>query len=74
MATVALEPASGRTHAELAALFTSGYEGYFMPVAVDESAFSFMAGTWDYDLDASLIADNVVELGAEKVAANAERR
>ena len=43
MATVALEPASGRTHAELAALFTSGYEGYFMPVAVDEGAFSFMA-------------------------------
>ena len=56
MATVAFEPASGRTHAELAALFTSGYEGYFMPVAVDEGAFSFMAGTWDYDLDASLVA------------------
>ena len=56
MATVALEPASGRSHAELAALFTAGYEGYFMPVAVDEGAFSFMAGTWDYDLDASLVA------------------
>jgi ribosomal protein S18 acetylase RimI-like enzyme len=56
MATVALEPASGRTGAELAALFTSGYEGYFMPVAVDEGAFSFMARTWDYDLDASLVA------------------
>jgi len=46
MGTVALEPASGRSHAELAALFTAGYEGYFMPVAVDESAFSFMVGTW----------------------------
>ena len=56
MATIALEPASGRTHAELAALFTSGYERYFMPVAVDEDAFSFMAGTWDYDLNASLVA------------------
>jgi len=56
MGTVALEPASARSHAELAALFTAGYEGYFMPVAVDESAFSFMAGTWDYDLDASLVA------------------
>jgi ribosomal protein S18 acetylase RimI-like enzyme len=54
--TVALEPASARSHAELAALLTAGYEGYFVPVAVDESAFSFMAGTWDYDLDASLIA------------------
>jgi ribosomal protein S18 acetylase RimI-like enzyme len=56
MGIVTLEPASGRSHAQLAALFTAGYEGYFMPVAVDESAFSFMAGTWDYDLDASLVA------------------
>lgn len=56
MGSVALEPASGRSHAELAALFTAGYEGYFMPVAVDENTFSFMAGTWDYDLDASLVA------------------
>lgn len=56
MASVALEPASGRSHAELAALFTAGYEGYFMPAAIDESTFSFMAGTWDYDLDTSLVA------------------
>ena len=56
MATVALEPASTRSHAELAAVFTAGYEGYYMPVAIDESAFSFMAGTWDYDLDSSLVA------------------
>src|ERR1044072_527812 len=64
MWTVALESASGRSHAELAALFTAGYEGYFMPVAVDEGAFSFMAGTWDYDLDASLVAvDGGVDVG-----------
>jgi ribosomal protein S18 acetylase RimI-like enzyme len=56
MGTVALEPASARSHAELAALFTAGYEGYYMPVGVDENAFSFMAGTWDYDLDSSLVA------------------
>ena len=56
MGFVALEPASGRSHAELAALFTAGYEGYYMPLAVDEAAFSYMAGTWDYDLDASLVA------------------
>lgn len=56
MAAVALEPASGRSHAELAALFTAGYEGYYMPVSIDEAAFSFMAGTWDYDLDRSLVA------------------
>ena len=61
MASVALEPASGRSHAELAALFTAGYEGYFMPVAVDESAFSFMAATWDYDLERSLVARDGTE-------------
>ncbi len=55
MGSVALTQASARSHAELAALFTAGYEGYFMPVAVDEGAFSFMAETWDYDLDASLV-------------------
>ena len=47
MGSVALEPASGRSHAELASLFTAGYEGYFMPVSVDEAAFTFMAATWD---------------------------
>lgn len=56
MATLTLEAASARSPAVLAALFTAGYEGYFVPVAVDESAFSFMAGTWDYDLDSSLVA------------------
>jgi ribosomal protein S18 acetylase RimI-like enzyme len=56
MASVALEPASGRSHSELAALFTAAYEGYFMPVTVDETAFSFMAATWDYDLAASRVA------------------
>ena len=56
MGSVALEPASGRSHAELAALFTAGYEGYFMPVSIDEAAFAFMARGWDYDLDGSLVA------------------
>ena len=41
MAAVALEPASGRSHAELAALFTAGYEGYFMPVSVDEAGMKY---------------------------------
>lgn len=56
MGTVALEPASNRSNAELAALFTAGYEGYYMPLAIDEAAFSYMAATWDYDLGESLIA------------------
>lgn len=55
-------PASDRTHAQLAALFTAGYEGYSLPVTVDEPAFAFMAGSWDYDLEASLVA---VEAGED---------
>lgn len=51
-----LEPASTWTHAELAAIFTAGYEGYFTPVVVDEAAFRFMVETSDVDLDASRVA------------------
>jgi ribosomal protein S18 acetylase RimI-like enzyme len=53
---VELVPASTFSAAELAALFTAGYEGYYVPLAVDEAAFSFMASTWDYDLEASRVA------------------
>ena len=49
-------PASGFSAGELAALFTAGYEGYSVPLAIDEAAFSFMANAWDYDLDASRVA------------------
>jgi ribosomal protein S18 acetylase RimI-like enzyme len=73
MANVALEPASGRSHAELAALFTAGYEGYFMPVSIDEAAFSFMAGTWDYDLAGSLVAtDGDADVGLCMLAVRGE--
>ena len=58
MRTVALEPASTRSHVELAALFTAGYEGYFMPISIDEAAFASMARSWDYDLGASLVAND----------------
>lgn len=51
-----LVPASGFSAAELAALFTAGYEGYYVPLAIDEAAFGFMANAWDYDLDASRVA------------------
>ena len=51
-----LVPASSRTPAHLAALFTAGYEGYSLPVAVDGATFAFMAESWDYDLDASVVA------------------
>ena len=53
MATVALEPASRLTHAELAEIFNAGYEGYYMPFTLDEDTFRFMSRIWDDDLDAS---------------------
>ena len=56
MASVALEPASTLSPAELAAVFTAGYEGYFMPVAVDEAAYGFMVRSWDVELEASRVA------------------
>ena len=55
MATVALEPASRWTFAELAEIFNAGYEGYFTPFTLDEAAFRFMSTTWDDDLDASRV-------------------
>ena len=56
MVTVALEPASRWSFAELAEIFNAGYEGYFMPFKLDEAAFRFMSTTWDDDLDASRVA------------------
>ena len=56
MATVALEPASRFTHAELAEIFNAGYEGYYTPFALDEDTFRFMSTIWDDDLDASRVA------------------
>lgn len=56
MGSVALEPASRFTHAELAAIFTAGYEGYYTPFSVDEATFRFMSEVWDDDLDASRVA------------------
>ena len=56
MATVALEPASRFTHAELAEIFNAGYEGYYTPFTLDEDTFRFMSRIWDDDLDASRVA------------------
>ena len=56
MRTVALEPASTRSYAELAEIFNAGYEGYYTPFTLDEAAFRTMSTMWDDDLDASRIA------------------
>lgn len=74
MSTVALEPASRFTHAELAEIFNAGYEGYFTPLKLDEAAFRFMVTTFDDDLDASrvLLVDGE-PAGICKLAIRADR-
>jgi ribosomal protein S18 acetylase RimI-like enzyme len=54
-----LVPADQFSYAELAELFTSGYEGYFVPVHVDEPTLRYMVETWDIDLSKSRIAPAV---------------
>ena len=51
-----LEPAAGRSDAELTEIFNAGYEGYFTPFTLDEAAFRFMVETFDDDLEASRVA------------------
>lgn len=51
-----LEPAAGRSYAELTEIFNAGYEGYFTPFTLDEAAFRFMVETFDDDLEASRVA------------------
>jgi ribosomal protein S18 acetylase RimI-like enzyme len=54
--SVELVPSSGLSPAELAALFTASFEGYAVPMQVDEAAFRRMAELYDFDLDASRVA------------------
>ena len=50
-----LRSASRFSSADLAALFTRGYQGYFTPVALTADEFEHMALTGDIDLDASCV-------------------
>ena len=54
--SIELQPASSLPSTELAALFTRAYEGYMVPVQVDEGALGFLVRTFDLDLDAGLVA------------------
>jgi GNAT superfamily N-acetyltransferase len=74
MGSVALEPASAWSYAQLAEIFNAGYEGYFTPFTLDEAAFRFMSTTFDDDLDASrvLLVDGE-PAGICKLAIRADR-
>ena len=70
---VELVPAAEFSDAELAATFTAGYEGYFMPIAIDADAFRFMARSFDYDLDASrVVRDAKASVGLVMLARRGE--
>jgi ribosomal protein S18 acetylase RimI-like enzyme len=51
-----LRPASSFPLDELARIFTAAYEGYLVPMQVDEPALRFMVDAFDLDLDASRVA------------------
>jgi GNAT superfamily N-acetyltransferase len=47
------------SYAELADLFTRGYEGYYLPMRVDEPTMRFIVETWDIDLRRSRVVPDV---------------
>jgi ribosomal protein S18 acetylase RimI-like enzyme len=51
-----LVPSDTFTYAELADLFTRGYEGYFVPMHFDEPTLRYMVDTWHIDLARSRVA------------------
>ena len=69
-----LVPASELPLAELAELFTAGYQDYFVPVHVDEAAFAFMVDAWDIDLARSRVAlEGEERLGLANLAIRGDR-
>lgn len=53
---VELVPAASFSFGELARLFTASFEGYVIPMSVDEATFRRMVELFDLDLDASRVA------------------
>jgi len=53
---VEVVPSSLYSASELAALFTASFQGYVVPMEIDEPAFLRMAELFDFDLEASRVA------------------
>ncbi|HVU77001.1 MAG TPA: GNAT family N-acetyltransferase [Gaiellaceae bacterium] len=51
-----LVPSDGFSDAELAETFTAGYEGYEVPMQIDEKLLRMMADLYDFDLARSRVA------------------
>jgi GNAT superfamily N-acetyltransferase len=56
---MSLVAADTLSFSELAELFTRGYEGYYLPIRVDEPTMRYMVETWDIDLSKSRVAPGV---------------
>jgi ribosomal protein S18 acetylase RimI-like enzyme len=56
MITPIFVPAARYSSTQLAALFTRGYEGYFVPIVLDTPTFEYIATLCDYDLEHSRVA------------------
>jgi GNAT superfamily N-acetyltransferase len=54
--SVELRPARSLSVGERAELFTAAYEGYVVPMHIDEAALTWMQEKLDFDLDASRVA------------------
>ena len=54
--TVELRRSSEFSLRDLAAVFTASYEGYLIPLAVDEGQLAYMVEVFDLDLSRSLVA------------------
>ncbi|HZP72429.1 MAG TPA: GNAT family N-acetyltransferase [Gaiellaceae bacterium] len=60
-----LVKASTLSYAQLAELFTAAYEGYYVPMHIDEPTMRHIVEAWDIELDRSFVApgEGIVNLG-----------
>lgn len=65
-----LVPSDQFSYAELAELFTRGYEGYFVPMHFDEPTLRYMVDAWDIDLSKSRV---VPDAGLANLAVRGDR-
>jgi GNAT superfamily N-acetyltransferase len=72
--TVEFHRSSDFSRPELASVFTASYEGYFIPIVVDESQLSYMVEVFDLDLSRSLVAvENERPIGLANLGRRGER-
>jgi GNAT superfamily N-acetyltransferase len=72
--TVEFRRSSDFSLAELASVFTASYEGYFIPIVVDETQLGSMVEVFDLDLNKSLVAvENERLIGLANLGLRGER-